>query len=192
MASAKNNEIARFLRTFSEKTTQVKTISGEDSLALDVAIIEDFPEEGIRTFSTIGMSDVAFTDEEGKAYEFRMEIVASDDLDNEVIPDILFEVYAHAKENSDWICTPGSVLENVIEPWRPDSDMKHAYFTSSFFVQELNEVRVFDNTKVIWVMLIPISDKELEYLDENGNDAFETMLEDAEANILDIDRESVL
>jgi hypothetical protein len=192
MVSAKNKEIAKFLRSLVSNPPQVNTISGDDGLSVDIAVFEDFPEAGIRTYSTIGMSDIVFREEEGKEIDFRLEIVASDDLDNEVIPDILFEVYAHAKEHPDWICTPGSVLENVIEPWRPDSDMKHAYFTNSFFVEQLNEVKVFDNTKVIWVMMIPISDKELEYLDENGEDAFETMLEDAEANILDIDRESVL
>ena len=40
--------------------------------------------------------------------------------------------------------------------------------------------------------MIPISQNELEYLEKHGDDAFETLLEEGGANILDYDRESLL
>lgn len=193
MPSPKNIAIAKFLRDVFHTTPEVRRVLNRDeSKSLDVVIAKNVPEAGVVTYSTLGMSDVVFKHDDGQPYDFKMEIVASDDTGTGFIPDILFEVYNHALENPDWNCSPGSVLQNLIVHWKADTEMKHGYFTSSFFIEELGELQEIHGEHVIWVMLIPISQKELEYLQKHGDDAFETLLEEGAANILDYDRESLL
>lgn len=193
MVSAKNKAIANYLRTLYKNTPEVTTVKNDDeSLELDVAVMNDFPEEGIRSFSTLGLSDTEILDDDGNALDFRVEIFAADDTGTNIIPDLLFEIYAHMKDDPEWNCIPGSTLEDVIEIWLPDSPMKHVYFAPCFLVEELSEMHHFDQDEVIWVMMIPISQKELEFLLENGDDAFDDLMEQKEVNILDLNRSSVL
>lgn len=193
MISAKNKAIANYLRNLYKDTPKVSTVKSDDGLLeLDVAILNDFPEEGIRSFSTLGVSDLLIRNEEGSNLDFRIEIFGADDTDTNVIPDLFFEIYAHLKEDPEWNCIPGSTLENVIAEWLPDSDMKHIYFAPCFLVEELSEMHRFDKDEVIWVMMIPISQNELDYLLEHGDDAFDDLMEQKEVNILDLKRESIL
>lgn len=48
-----------------------------------------------------------------------------------------------------------------------------------------------ENT-VVWLMLVPISDSELQYAQEYGIEALEALLEEKEADICDINREPVV
>ena len=49
-----------------------------------------------------------------------------------------------------------------------------------------------DDNIVKWLMAIPISDNELEYLNNNGVDAFENLLEQNDTEVFDIYRKSII
>ncbi|MBC2035444.1 suppressor of fused domain protein [Listeria booriae] len=45
---------------------------------------------------------------------------------------------------------------------------------------------------ITWLLLIPISKSELEYLSDNGIDALESLFEAGQIDIFDINRKSML
>ena len=93
--------------------------------------------------------------------------------------------------NDNYTCRPGTVNVDAISNYYTDLEMKHIYFTVPYLWDGLQGIEL-DGHIVNWLLAIPISDKELEYLDENGADAFEELLEKNEIEIFDICRKSVL
>ena len=69
--------------------------------------------------------------------------------------------------------------------------MKHIYYTTPSFHEELHEQQL-DGRLIKWLLAIPISDNELEYLKEHGAEAFETLLEDNDTPFFDLSRPSVI
>lgn len=69
--------------------------------------------------------------------------------------------------------------------------MKHILLTTPFLWENLINIET-DQKVVTWLSLVPISEAELEYLDDNGSDALESLFEENSIDIFDIYRESVL
>ena len=70
-------------------------------------------------------------------------------------------------------------------------DMKHIYFASPFLWEGL-QGHELNNHAVAWLLVIPISDAEFDYLRYNGDEAFEELLEQSEVDFSDIYRNSVI
>lgn len=70
--------------------------------------------------------------------------------------------------------------------------MKHIMFTPPFLWEDkLSRVEI-DNRKIYPLLLVPISDKELEYKNKYGTDALEILFENEAIDIFDIKRKSVV
>jgi len=89
-------------------------------------------------------------------------------------------------------CRPGTVFMRMVELYYKDTEMKHIYFTEPFLWQDKLEQLALENKKVAFLFCIPISDKELQYKQENGDDALESLLQEHEIDFYDINRKSVL
>ena len=72
-----------------------------------------------------------------------------------------------------------------------NSDMKHLLLTYPFLWDNTNSMS-FDDFTLAFLMLIPISEREKEYCNENGLDALETIFEEYQIDVFDIYRKSVL
>jgi hypothetical protein len=89
-------------------------------------------------------------------------------------------------------CRPGSVFMRMIEFYYKDKEMKHIYFAEPFLWQDkLDQIKA-ENKEANFLFCIPISDAELAYKQKNGDDALESLLQENEIDIYDLDRKSVI
>ena len=88
-------------------------------------------------------------------------------------------------------CKPGIIYPNMISMYNDNLTMKHIMFETPFMWDELKSLDDGENT-VAWLMPIPISDSELQYAQEYGVEALETLLEEKEADICDVNRKPVV
>lgn len=89
-------------------------------------------------------------------------------------------------------CRPGEVFRRIIEPYYTDISMKHILFIEPFlWAEKLDQISV-ENKDVNFLLCIPISDKELEYKNENGFEALEELLMMNEINIYDLERKCLM
>lgn len=65
------------------------------------------------------------------------------------------------------------------------------YFASPFLWEGI-QGHELNNHAVAWLLVIPISDAEFDYLRYNGDEAFEELLEQSEVDFSDIYRNSVI
>ena len=162
----------------------------EEKAKIDIYMAKDRPEVMLSTYSTIGLSEytIGVTDRKGR--EIRVEFIGVCSTEVEIFPDILSSC-AFNIINSKYTCKPGIVYPGVISSYLKETDMKHIYFASPFLWEGL-QGHELNNHAVAWLLVIPISDAEFDYLRYNGDEAFEELLEQSEVDFSDIYRNSVI
>ncbi len=143
------------------------------------------PVDGkVKFYSTLGMSEQNITD-------LDFEIMLTGFAIYEKIPNIL-STSAFFVLKDGWKCEIGRVFETLVEMYYPNLDMKHLYFSSPYLWEDKLENFAIDSGKIDFFLGIPISDKELEYKNENGHIALEDLFEKQEINIFDLNRKSLI
>ena len=80
---------------------------------------------------------------------------------------------------------------NVIDDYYKNLEMRHIYYTIPSYWEDLQGHLIYGHI-VNWLFAIPISDNELDYLNENGVDAFEDLLESNDTEVYDLYRRSII
>lgn len=159
--------------------------------------IKDIIEKGINIFGTIGVSEYDISLKTDNL-PLRVEFIAlsnksfSKSLNIESkIPNIL-STCAFCIKNSNYKCYPGAIFLDVIEPFYPNTDMKHILFTNLLpYMNELKALYLEDKI-VSWLLAVPISEKEYLYSVDYGIEALETLLEKKQVDIANLDRKSII
>jgi hypothetical protein len=73
-----------------------------------------------------------------------------------------------------------------------NSELKHIYFTSPYLWEDKLEDFKVQNKKIYFLLAIPLSGPELEFIKQNGADALEALFEQNETDIFDVYRKSIL
>lgn len=149
-----------------------------------ILICPDPTDEEVRFFSTIGLAELApenhHTEILGACYaDFA-------DFGN-MISSIAFFII-----KDKWKSAEGSVFETLVEMYYPKSEMKHIYFTSPFLWEDKLEAFSVEGISVRFLLAIPISQSELEFLTQHGQEAFEDLLQENNIDIFNIERKSVV
>ena len=163
--------------------------NGEKS-KIDIFIGVDRPHGGISSFSTIGLSGYPIDLKTGDNKALRVEFIgaceSSSDKFANIISSCAFNII-----NDKYSCNPGTVYPNVISEYYPDAEMKHIFFTSPFLWDNIHSLE-FDDKIVTWLMAIPISDNEFDFLKSNDSDSLESLFEKNGIDVFDINRKSIL
>lgn len=187
--SEENRQLARYLRgAIGGKVSVAKYWDREEVSSVDVLRAEDAPDPGIITFATLGLSDhdVELTLPEGP---LRVELVMTAHESFEDTPNIL-STCAFNIINSGFRIAPGIVHPDVVAMYRPGVIARHIFYVSPFLVPL--ETQRLPGKVVTWLQAVPISEAEARYHAEHGAEALEDALEAAEADVYDLDRESVI
>lgn len=157
---------------------------------MDIYIGENRPDIGLSTYSTIGLSEypIAIADKQGR--EIRVEFIGMCGSDFTEFPNILASCAFNIIKDH-YSCAPGMVNLNVIDEYYSGLEMRHIYYTIPSYWDNLQGHLIGDHI-VNWLFAIPISDNELNYLNENGIEAFEELLENSNTEVYDIYRRSIL
>ncbi|HEX2936651.1 MAG TPA: suppressor of fused domain protein [Bacteroidales bacterium] len=157
---------------------------------IDIVTMNNKPDKGEITYATIGLSnhDIGLTIENKP---LRIEIAGACVSEfaefGNIISTCAFNII-----NSGYECYPGAIFPDVVGMYHENLEMKHILFIPPFLWDDKLETLYFEDKVVTWLQAVPISEAEYEYAEENGAEALEDLLEEAEVDILDLNRRSVL
>lgn len=154
---------------------------------VDLLQCENSPSEGLISYGTLGLSetDVGLVSD-GK--DLRVELVGISN--QEIFPNILttaaFEIMDH--QTIEY----GYVMNNIISYYVKDTTTPHLFFISpAMWDKELEELE--DPQKYVsFLLAVPITEKERLFLKKNGVEELENKLDEAQADICDLHRNSVV
>lgn len=159
----------------------------KEDKSIDVLCCYNVPQLGVQSCATIGLNATNIGLVNG-GKSLRVELLGASDCKNEYWKNIMattaFEVMDSKK------CFPGYIVEDVVNQYISGSKMKHVLLTNPFLWEEVSSLDL-DEIHVAWLMMVPISDKELKYAQKYGVDALETLFEKKQIDIYDIYRKSV-
>lgn len=87
-------------------------------------------------------------------------------------------------------CEYGYIISDIISQYIVDIDMKHVYLMNAFLWEGLSTLEV-ENKKIVWLLIVPISDEEMKYALNNGYDALESKFEEMQIDIFNLRRKSI-
>ena len=163
--------------------------SENDTFYVAIARVEDYPEAGMVTMSTIGASNAPIYKDDGSIYkDTRVEFIAScksgqeDDLS-----EALFRAAAYVGKVKGFAC-PGIFLHNLFGMFRPATSVPHALLTSPFAYDGLGKPSEFAGRIVSWLLVLPVSASEIDYAQQHSSDALETVFEEQDIEWESLDR----
>jgi hypothetical protein len=171
-----------------ERPTVRNYFNDSRDISVDIISVAGTPDVDISSYGTIGLSDYPmFWD--GKEFPTRLELCGAALSSFSVFPNIIAEA-AFTIIRSREVWRPGSFIRDLVVNYEPNFGLRSLYITSPFFWdRDLHEL-ILSNKVVNWLMCFPISAAELGYLEKYGIDQFESMLEEAGADVFDTSRDS--
>lgn len=170
------------------------TYSTEDGkLSVDILKAEDCPCEEVNSYSTLGTSLYPNVQDNGN--DIRVEFVALGYCeDDEMIQEIL-STCAYLVMDGEVTMRPYFVVQNILDEFLEDSEMKHILFILPFGWQKDLAFSHIDDQVLSYLMTCPISDKEYEFLRkqgvEKGAQQLMAKFQQEDIDICDLSRESI-
>ncbi len=161
----------------------------DENSAIDIFIGLNKPYEEINTYSTIGLSNYEIG-LKSKNKELRIEFVGGCEAKYNKFGNILSSC-AFNIINDQFSCKPGTIYPNMISEYYDNVSMKHVLFTFPFLWEGFEHIETLE-AYITWLMLVPISDEEFEFVKKNNVEELENLFEQKEINIFDLNRKSVV
>ncbi|MGT2950723.1 hypothetical protein BU202_05445 [Streptococcus cuniculi] len=156
---------------------------------IDIFQSQDSPINTINTLSTIGLSTYSIDRKFFDGSELRVEFIAASPKENTLFANVLASCSFNIIFGTH-TCFPGTVFTNILEQYFDGINMKHIMFVSPF-LWDIDDL-LFDDRTITWLMALPISEKELEYLRNNGSDQLEQLFEEQQIDFYDLNRPDVV
>jgi hypothetical protein len=161
-----------------------------DTNYVDILKCVDRPQNNVTSYATIGLSDAPLY-KDGSEYPARLELVGAcgsrfEGLDNALA------TAAFCIINSKWFCYPGAVFSDILSMYTMSSSMHHFFFTPPFLWEETLKTMTIGDKSVAWLLAVPISNEERAFAEDQGSDALETLFEEKQIDIFDLERQSVV
>ena len=164
--------------------------AGGNHSTMDVISAKDKPFDGVTTYATVGLSNYSIGLKLDNKRALRTEFIGACATEYDWFGNMVSSCAFHIIDDH-FACKPGIIYPNMIYMYNYNLTMKHVMFETPFMWDKLESLDDGENT-VVWLMLVPISDSELQYAQEYGIEALEALLEEKEADICDINREPVV
>jgi hypothetical protein len=161
-----------------------------EPLTVDILRCEDRPCDGVTSYSTIGLSDWPMF-KEGKEFPARLEIAGACATANGSFGNILAST-AFCVMRTGCLCHPGSVMLDYVREYYERTTVPHLYFTAPFLWEDALKTLDCGSKKASWLLIVPISNAECDYLRDRGDDALENLFEKHQIDIFDLRRPSVV
>lgn len=184
-----NKALAKYVAAAFKNAPSVREYLHDDlPLKVDLLSAIDVEDTKLIAYSTIGLSDTSLKWGDGE-FPTRIELCALADSSSLLLPNVIASA-AFNIMRTGFVCRPGSVMQGYVAEYYPNSSLRHLYFTSPFLWEEQLKALTLPTKKVSWLLCFPISDAENDFLSENGEDEFESLLESTGIDIYDLDRPS--
>lgn len=160
----------------------------DETKKIDVMTSDSGVIKGIPTCATIGLNqtDIGLS---AKGKELRVELVASCDLNPETLGNILATISFETMDTRS--CAYGTLIPNAVSSYVKGTNLKHAVLMSPVFWPKY-QVLEDDECTVAWLMVVPITDSEKKYIEQNGVAAFDNILEREDIDVTNMQRGTVI
>lgn len=164
-----------------------------DPFYVGIAQVQNYPNVGMVTMSTIGTSNRPLIQEDGSVYTpTRVEFISSCTLGQEDdLGEILFRAARFVGKVRGFV-QPGIFLDNLFGEFRPATPVPMAYLSTPFAYEGLGKPYEFSGRVVSWLQVMPVSASEITYAQENSTDALETKFEEKNVEWENLDRTPVI
>ncbi|CCP15418.1 suppressor of fused domain protein [Stenotrophomonas maltophilia] len=159
--------------------------------SIDILTTSNSPDAGLKSISTIGLSDFALRRSDGRELETRVELCACAEEDalhwDNVVASTAFAIMRDRAAVG-----PGSVIPGILEDYFPSTGMPHVYLVPPFLWNDGHFLEFqFSSVKINWLQCIAIHESERCLIERIGCDAFDDLLQRHEVDVLDMDRVAV-
>jgi antitoxin YqcF len=187
--SVENKALAVYLRSiFGGRPSVSKFWDANNRSSVDILTVRDSPHAGVSSYGTLGLSDFSIGLSSGEVC-LGVELLLALRNEYQDAANIL-STGAFAVINSKLKAKPGTVFPRVVELYAPQIEMKHVFLVPPFLWNL--QTQEFSTKKVAWLLAVPISEKERNFVAENGSDALESLFEKRQIDIFDLDRKSIV
>jgi hypothetical protein len=191
-ASTENKVIAKYALNAIGGVPNVQAYHhNTETLSVDMLRCGDRPYSGVTSYSTIGLSDHPMFIDDGSEFGTRIELAGACATAAEFFPNVLASA-AFCIIRTKKLYSPGSVMAGYVREYYPSTTVPHLYFTAPFLWEDSLKAIECETKKVSWLLVVPISDAELEFLRKNGDDALEDTFERHQIDIFDLNRASAV
>jgi len=170
--------------------TEAREPETGEQAAFAVATFRDQPVEGAFTLVTIGLSERPFRGPSGEAVRQELLVCAWDRFFGEALYQTLFSM-AHLLRESGETANPGTVYE-LPQPMGTEVPWRHLFlYPPGYHPDELQPIRL-DRGEVEVCWLIPVTPEETDFVEREGPEAFDDLLERTDPDLMDLARGSVV
>ncbi len=156
-----HKEWAKFLRDHTRGIATI-TMYGDDTNATQIPIFTSESQDGFIA-ATIGLMDIDQSNNPSR--ELRTELLVKSRRKDLAICNILSTLAFYLLKDR-WRANPGTVFENMVSMYLPETVLPHVYFTAPFEWEEWGSVALSDRT-IHPLLAIPVSCAEAD-LAANG------------------------
>lgn len=87
---------------------------------------------------------------------------------------------------------PGAIHNDVLQMYDLSKTLSHIMFVAPFLWNDGPKTLHLEGRTITWLMAVPISESELGYTERRGADALNTLFEERQIDIFDINRPPVI
>ena len=184
-----NKKVAKYALGFIGGKPSVSRYYNDDkSKTIDIMVSNSGVIKGIPTCATIGLcqTDIGLS---ANGKKLRVELITACTLNAETLGNILATISFEAMDMKS--CMHGMLVPDVVSSYVKGTELKHVVLMSPVFWPNY-QVLEDDDYTIAWLMAVPITDSEKEYIEKNGVAAFDSLLVRKDADVIDMQRKSVV
>ena len=159
----------------------------DESHHVDILSCRDRPSPELVSYSTLGVHLVSNVIE-GNDVRIELAGVAGESVKD--FPNLLSTAAFYVIKDR-WKCRPGVVYMDLLKMYKLSETLEHLMWVEPFEWESLSSVDAAGVT-IHWLMAIPISDSEDQYLRRNGFEKLERLFMDREVDYWDLNRRPVV
>lgn len=156
--------------------------------SVDILSCAGSPTEGLTAYATLTLSNHSLN---GVQNDLRVELVGACRSEVTAFPQMLstcaFNVIANGA-----VVVPGAVFQGALSFYEPGTTVPNILFVPPFFWPEGPRTLFMPGRTVAWLLALPISDAEFEFVKAEGARALIDLMEDRRPNVFDIHRPSLV
>lgn len=169
--------------------TKVRLAKGRRAPEIFIASFPDRPVNRAITYSTLGLSEYELEQEDGG--NLRQELLFSCRLPRDRDEPVSLLMAVAADVISAGRALPRGHVVGPAGPLIEDSRLEALYCAAPVYFDDDFHVFRELHPPVVFVLLIPITAAEAEFVEREGWEAFEDLLVEQDADLLDLNRDSI-
>ena len=168
---------------------EVHAYRDEDrSHSVDIVDCRDRPSLGLVSYSTLTLHVVPNKIEDD---DIRVELSGVAETGATDFPNLLATAAFYVIKNR-WKAGPGIVFPSLLQEYSLSKTLEHLLWVEPFEWTQLGSVDVGGGLSVHWLLGVPISESERQYLLDNGYWKFEALMIEREVDYWDLNRRPVV